>query len=83
MQVVAIRFKKRLSTFLPVVTLLAFQLPVVLLLLDVARFRNVISLKRRKTAAVRFNLFWKDRIVYWDRVEEERKTINCTNYTAN
>jgi len=59
MQVVAIRFKKRLSTFLPVVRLLAFQLPVVLLLLDVARFSNVISLKGR---AVRFNLFWKDRI---------------------
>jgi len=63
MQVVAIRFKKRLSTFLPVMRLLAFQLPVVLLLLDVARFRNVISLNGRKMAAVRFNLFWEDRIV--------------------
>ena len=63
MQVVAIRFKKRLSTFLPVVRLLAFQLSGVLLPLDVARFSNVISLKGRKTAAVRFNLFWKDRIV--------------------
>jgi hypothetical protein len=62
-QVVAIRLKKHLSTFLPVVRLLAFQLPVVLLLLDVARFRNVICLKGRKTTAVRFNFFWKDRIV--------------------
>ena len=62
-QVVAIRFKKRLSTFLPVVILLASQLSVVLLPLDVAHFSDVISRKGRETAAVRFNLFWKDRIV--------------------
>lgn len=34
-----------------------------LLSLDVAPVSNVISLKGRKTVAVRFNLFWKDRNV--------------------
>jgi hypothetical protein len=51
MQVVAIRFKKRLSTFVPVVGLLAIQLSVVLLPFDVACFSNVISLKGEKNGS--------------------------------
>jgi hypothetical protein len=58
MLVVVICFKQRLSTFLSFVILLACQLP-----LDVSRFSKLISLAGRKTATVKFNLFWKDRIV--------------------
>jgi hypothetical protein len=52
MQMVAIRFEKRLSTFLVVVRLLAVQLSVVSLPLDVASCSNVISLKGRRMTAV-------------------------------